>query len=94
MQEQLKDQVLEKLINYLQNTEDFILEQVPETIYQVLRYEKTAYYISAFLMLTLLIIGLYIGYHFWKHPTLDKYGSREIGSFMGTLIQGLLIKNT
>ena len=82
----MKDQILQKLLEYLQNTEDFVLEQVPELVQQALKYEKISSYLNSGLMILLLNIAIYLGYYFWKHPVLDKYGSREFGSILCTLI--------
>jgi hypothetical protein len=82
----MNEKILQKLLDYLQNSEDFALEQIPEIVQEALKYEKVSAYLSIGLMLLLLSIAAYIGYHSWKHPTLDKYGSREIGSFLGVAI--------
>jgi uncharacterized membrane protein YhdT len=78
----VKEEISQKLLEYLQNTEEFVLDQVPEVIQQVLKYEKISSYLSAGLMILLLSIAICIGFYFWRHPTLDKYGSREFLSFM------------
>lgn len=82
----MNEQILQKLLDHLQSTDDVILEQVPEIIQQALKYEKISSYLSASLIMLLLTLVICVGYYFWKHPTLDKYGSREIGSFLGILI--------
>jgi hypothetical protein len=82
----MNEKILQKLLDYLQNTEDFVLEEVPEIIQQALKYEKISSHLNAGLMIILLSLAITIGYHFWKYPTLDKYGSREMGSFLGAFI--------
>jgi hypothetical protein len=79
-------QTWQKLIEYIENTKDFVLEQAPDVIQQVLKYEKTSSYLTATLMLLLLCAALITGYYFWRHPALDKYGSREFGSIFGLLV--------
>lgn len=86
MQEQAKEQMIQKLIEYMESSKDFLLEQSPELIQQALRYEKASAYFSSALMAILLCAAVSIGYYFWKNPTLDKYGSREMGSFLGAFI--------
>jgi len=82
----MQDNLIEKLIEYLQNSQDFLLEQMPEVIQQALTYEKMSAYFSAGLMLVLLIIGLSIAFYAWKHPKLDSYGHRSGPSLFALLV--------
>ncbi|MBX9744356.1 MAG: hypothetical protein K2X08_04000 [Chlamydiales bacterium] len=43
----MNDQILQKLLEYLQSTEDFIMEQIPDIVLQALKYEKISSYLSA-----------------------------------------------
>lgn len=86
----MNDQILQKLLEYLQNTEDFVMEQIPDIVLQALKYEKISSYLSASLMMVLLTIAIVVCYYFWKHPTLDKYASRDVVSFLGVLIPGII----
>lgn len=87
----IQEQILQKLIEYIEDTKDFILEQAPEVVQQILQYEKTSAYATSLLMLGLLASAVSLGYHFWKHPMLDKYGSREFLSFMVPIISLIVI---
>jgi hypothetical protein len=91
MEDQIKTQIWEKLFGYVEDTKDFVLEQAPEIVQQVLQYEKTSAYLTSFLMLGLMAVAISFGYHFWKYPTLDKYGSREFLSFMVPIISLMVI---
>ena len=82
----VKDQVWKTLLEYMQSTKDFVLEQAPDVIRQALQYEKISTYVGAALVTLSLTAVIFIAYYFWKHPVLDKYGSREFGSFLGVLI--------
>src|ERR1700688_4041455 len=90
MQEQAKEQMIQKLIEYMESSKDFLLEQSPELIQQALKYEKVSAYFSATLMVVLLSVAVPVGYYFFKNPTLDKYGFREIGSFLGAFISFII----
>ncbi len=83
---QVKDQIFQKLLQYLQKTEDFALEQSPEIIKQVLKYEKINSFITACLMVALLTGALSIAWYFWKYPTLEKWGGRDLGSIFGLIL--------
>lgn len=63
----MKDQILQKLLEYLQNTEDFVLEQVPEIIQQVLRYEIISTYMGAGILLFIIILCIGLNIYLWKY---------------------------
>ena len=85
MSEQAKasDNVMQKFIDYMENTKDFVLEQAPDVIQQVFRYEKISTIVSSITVGILLLIALSVAYYFWKYPTLDKYESRDLSSTFG-----------
>lgn len=82
----MNEKISEKLLEYLQRTEDFVLEQSPEILKEALRYERIRSFISVLLMAVLFVSALSAAWYFWKHPTLDKYESRDTISFLGVLI--------
>ena len=82
----VKDQVWETLLQYLQNTKDFVLEQAPDVLQQALRYEKVSTWFSITTSAMLLVVAFATAWYFWKHPNLDKYGSREFPSILGVVI--------
>lgn len=79
-------QVWQKLIEYMESTGDFLLEQAPDLIQQVLRYEKIAALVSTITAVTLLAIALSFAYYFWNYPGLDKHGSRDFPSILGLML--------
>jgi hypothetical protein len=86
----MKEDIVEKLLEYLQNTQDFVLEQVPQVIQQALRYEKISAYMVAIIMSALLLAAAIIFCYFWKNPSLDVHGCRKISSVMGMYIPGAI----
>jgi len=85
----MSEKIIEKLLEYLQGTEDFILEHAPDTIMQIFKYEKisTIYQIA---ILFILVISLSIsGIYFYKNPYLDKYGHRELPSILIPMFCGI-----
>lgn len=86
MQNQMQEKILETLINYLQNTENFVLEQMPEILSQTLNYEKTSCIMSISILVFLMAVAVSIGCYFLIHPTLDSYGNRTATSFIGALL--------
>lgn len=82
----MNEKILQKLLDYIQNTEDFILEQVPDTIMQMFRYEKISNLLTLGLMLILISLAIFGGLYMYYHPKLDKYGHREVISVIGPMV--------
>lgn len=82
----MNEKITEKLLQYLQSTEDFILEHAPDTIMQIFKYEKISTIYQLALMIVLLFIFSILGIYIYNNPSLDKYGSREAPSFLIPLI--------
>ncbi len=79
----MEEKIIEKILDYIQKSEDFVLTQSPEIIQQALQF----YLISSIVTLLFCIIGIFIllitAYYFYFHPNFDKYGSRDTLSAMG-----------
>ena len=86
----MQEEVVQSLLQYLQNTQDFILDQVPQVVQEALRYEKISASITALFMVCLLAAAAFVFHHFWKYPALDSYGSRTVSSVMGMYIPGAI----
>ena len=82
----MKEQIVQKILEYLERTEDFLLEQAPEVILQALRYEQIVSVLGAVIFLLLVLGAVVVGYHFWKNPKIDQHGSKDIISSMGVMI--------
>lgn len=73
----MQDKLIEKLIEYLENSQDFMLEQMPEIIQQALAYNKVSAMCGTGIMLGLLVAALFTAFYSWKRPALDVDGSRS-----------------
>ena len=82
----MKDQILEKLLEYLQNTQDFVLKETPEVIQEALRYHYLSNAISCFVYSVLIISLISIFYYSYTHAILDKYEHRDM---LSTMICGM-----
>lgn len=89
-----KDQLWQTLIEHIENSKDFMLEQAPDFIQEALKYEKVSAFINAGIMAILFTTALGVAYYFWKYPTLDKYGSREFLSVFGVFIPLIFVVPT
>jgi len=82
----MQDQIIQKILDYLEQTEDFVLEHLPDVIVQALRYERIISVLGVILLSFLFSCAVYVGYHCWTNPRLDKYGSWETISVLGVII--------
>lgn len=85
----MKQEILEKLLEYLNETQDFVLEQVPQVIQQAIRYEKISAILIGSLMLLLLLVAGFVFFHAWRYPNFDSHGSRATSSVASMLISGM-----
>ena len=74
----MKDELSKKLLEYVENTKDFLLEQCPDVLQQAMCYEKINSIIKAVLFFVLFWTCIGTIYYAWKYPALDKYESRSI----------------
>lgn len=86
MEDHVKTEMWKKLAEHLEGTKEFVMEQAPDVIQQALRYEKIAARNSAIFMIGVVVVALGVAYYFGKHPSLDKYGSRDLFSSIGIFI--------
>lgn len=77
----MNNEFTQKLLEYLQRTEDFALEQLPDIFLQALRYHKISAWLSIFLMIVVISGLICLMVYFCKYPTLDSYGHRDFVSF-------------
>lgn len=85
-----KDDLCQKIVEYIEGTKDFLLEQTPEVVQQAVRFEKISAITIAVLMFILLLAAIACFMYFWKNPVLDKYDSRDMVSFLGMLLPGCI----
>jgi hypothetical protein len=87
----MKEEVIAKLMDYLQRTEDFALQEIPEVITQALRYEKINGWATASLMMVLILCLSVTAFLFYKFPSLDKYGDRTFLSEWGMFLPLIVV---
>ena len=87
----MKQEILEKLLDYLQKNEDFALKHIPDVVLQAFRYEKISTYVTASLMIFLILTASAILFFTLIYPSYDKYNHRTLFSFMAPLISGLVL---
>ncbi len=78
--------IQQKLIDYLEGTHDFLLEQAPEVIQQALRYEMISSITSCIFLVASLAVVTTVMYYNWKNPVLDDYKSRTSSNVLGIFL--------
>ena len=74
----MKEELLQKLTEYMTGTKDFFLENAPDFFQQMLAYEKTST-IFAITILSMLFLGcLLFSIYCFTNPCDDRYSIREL----------------
>lgn len=84
----MKEQILQKLIDYLQKTEDFMLSECPMVIQEALKYHYISSLVGMISCFFLACLSCYVFYYFYTNPTFDKYESRELSCMMPLFFSG------
>lgn len=87
----MKEQVIEKLLEYMQRSEDFLLEQVPDVLQQALRYQIISNWVGAIVTGLLAIVAVVVACYFWRNPKLDEYGSWTMDTLFFVMVPLLLL---
>jgi hypothetical protein len=90
MEKEVKDQLLQKLLEYVEASKDFFIDQSPEVVQQIFTYHLYATWLEFLGCLTFVILLLSINLYCVFCPNLDKYGNREFISFFGSYMPFLI----
>ncbi len=86
-----QEKVIESLLTYLQKTENFLSEEIPLILIEILKYEKIS---SIFCILTstfIICMGILLFFYSFKNPCFDKYEHRHIGSILGMWMSAIFV---
>ena len=76
----MDEKLIEKFTEYLQRSEDFLIQEAPEIFKETLDY----YYISSILGISIstliFIFSLFVAIYLYLYPTFDKYELRDFKS--------------
>lgn len=78
----MDEKIKEKILNYLENTKDFVLDQAPDIIQQALRYHYINALFGIITCFFILVILISVSYYSYSHPKLTQYGSWETSTFV------------
>lgn len=87
----MKDEVIKKLIDYIDGSKDFLLDQAPQIFKEMIKYEYLISILETVLFIILLSATLYILYVSFTNPARDKYDSRSYENLLGIIIPLMLI---
>ena len=87
----MKEEIIDKLLDYVKVTEDFLIEQAPEVIQQALRYETISAMFGVGLGTLALIASIGLFWYWAYNPNLDGYGDWTGPSIVRVIISGTLI---
>lgn len=87
----MKDEVIKKLIDYIDGSKDFLLDQAPQMFKEMIKYEYLVSILEAIFFLILISSAIYILYLSITNPARDKYDSRSYENLLGIVIPSILI---
>lgn len=82
----MNDEVIKKLLEYIDGSKDFLLEHAPQIFKEMLHFEYLMALVQTFVFSFLVGVALYIGYHCYKSKVRETYGSRPTEQIMGMII--------
>lgn len=84
----MNEKLIDELLNYMERTKDFITQECPELILEILKYHKILNFCNITIFLPILIISLIVFIYFWKFPYVDKYDCTSTGTLISMMISG------
>lgn len=86
----MNDCFQERIMEYLQKTEDFALREAPQLFSEILDYTYKSNICGLAIFGTLVLIFSILFTYSILNPYFDKYGSREISNIMTIFFSGLI----
>jgi len=83
----MNDKLIEKLISYLESTENFVYEQAPDFIQQLLAYEKLSSIVGTFISGIVMFFCIFLAIYHIYNP---EFEVREYNSGNRTLLSQML----
>ena len=86
----MKDQLIEKIIHYMETTGDFVLEQAPEICQEILNYSKFSSILCLSITGSIVIFSIFFFIYSYCNRTMGDYGSLSGESFFKMLFSGAI----
>lgn len=77
----MNEDLAKKILDYLQKTEDFALEHLPDVVLQALRYHTLMNWLFCISMTVLILVSASLAFYFYRYPGFDSSGHRTFPSF-------------
>jgi hypothetical protein len=78
----MNEQLIEKLISYLEKSETFVYEQAPDFIQQLLSYEKVSSIVGTFIFSVIIIFCVCLALYHIFNPDFERNELRTMGNQM------------
>lgn len=82
----MKDEIAQKLLDYLDATKDLVLEQAPDIFQQIIRYETISTIYGIVIFSTILLGIICASIYMYRNPSGDKYSGYNLTRCMIPII--------
>ncbi len=86
----MNEELIKKLIEYLEKTETFVYEQAPDLAQQILSYKLIESGIEGFVCAIICIIAVTIAFNTYSNPSYDKYDMISTAAFIKGFVSALV----
>lgn len=82
----MDEKITQELLKYMNETKDFILQEAPDVIIQMMSYHKITAWMGLLFSVLVIMISIFIILYFCFYPSYDKYENITIITFLGRFI--------
>jgi hypothetical protein len=86
----MKEEVINQLIEYMEQSKDFILQEAPDIIREMFLYEKISAWCGFIFCVFCFFSCISVFIYSWYYPSLDNYGCLKTETFMPRLFSTVL----
>ncbi len=79
----MNEEITKRLLEYLDGTKDFLLEQSPQVLKEMMRYKTISAILNIFLCFSIICVCLGVFLYCFKSSDRSKYGDREFWQIAG-----------
>lgn len=69
----MSETIEKKLLEYIEHTKDFVLEQAPELFKEILKFDTISAYLGSLVCLSVMLTGIFLSLKFYKIPCEKSY---------------------
>ena len=87
---EFKEEILEKILDYVQRTEDFALEQIPQVLVEMIKYYRISSICESIMMVIIMTITAILSYTCIKSPKRDDFGDKLTPNVLAPIFLGFI----